>query len=279
MGDPKKIRKKYKTPRQPFEKLRIEHDLQLVGKYGLRNMREVWKHSTMLRNFRGNARKLLSLDDEDRKIGESELLGRLQRMGLIPQGATLDDVLSLQIENILERRLQTVVHKKGMATTHHHSRQMIVHGHISIGDHVVNSPSYFVNPLEEKLIAFSLASPLKKDSHKALPANVYKSKPGEDRRKSGGQRPKGGRRGPPHRRDGPKGGSGGKPTGGKPTGGKPTGSKPTDSKPKAPDAKPTASKPSAPKPSTPKPKTSDAKPATPKPATPKPKPKTEGDKK
>jgi small subunit ribosomal protein S4 len=200
MGDPKKIRKKYKTPRQPFEKHRIEHDLQIVGKYGLRNMKEVWKHSTLLRDFRSNARKLLSLEDEDRKVGESELLGRLTRMGLISQGATLDDVLSLKIENILDRRLQTLVHKKGMATTPHHSRQMIVHGHISIDNRVVNSPSYFVNPKEEKLIAFTFSSPLRKESHKALPANVYKAKP-DDRKKSS-PRPKGGGRrssGPPRK--------------------------------------------------------------------------------
>jgi small subunit ribosomal protein S9e len=27
----------YKTPRRPFEKERIDHELQLVGKYGLKN--------------------------------------------------------------------------------------------------------------------------------------------------------------------------------------------------------------------------------------------------
>lgn len=202
MGDPKKIRKKYKTPRQPFAKDRIEHDLQIVGKYGLRNMKEVWKHSTLLRHFRGNARRLLSLDDEDRKIGERELLGRLQNMGLLEQKATLDDVLSLKIEDFLERRLQTIIHKRGMATTPHHSRQMIVHGHISIDNKIVNSPSYFVKPNEEILINFSGASPFKKESHKALPTNVYKSKKADDqrrtdRRRSGGSRPRGQRRGGP----------------------------------------------------------------------------------
>ncbi|MBK5114504.1 MAG: 30S ribosomal protein S4 [Candidatus Heimdallarchaeota archaeon] len=193
MGDPRKIRKKYKTPRQPFERHRIDHDIQIVGKYGLRNMKAVWKLSTMLRNFRGNARKLLSLEDEDRKIGEQELLGRLQRMGLVSKKATLDDVLSLQIENFLERRLQTLVFKKGLATTPHHSRQMIVHGHILIGDRIAKSPSYLVSPTEESLLTFTPTSPYRKTNHKALPANVIKGKkPRVDRR---GDR----RRGPPGR--------------------------------------------------------------------------------
>lgn len=191
MGDPKRIRKKYKTPRQPFEKTRITHDLQLVGKYGLRNMKAVWKHQTMLANFRGNARRLLSHDEEDRRVGEQELLGRLHRLGLIKKNATLDNVLSLKIEDFLERRLQTMVYKTGMATTPHHARQMIVHGHIGIGDKIPKSPSYIVPLAEEKLLAFARDSPLAKTSHKALPANVYKSKkPKEDKRDDrGGRRP------------------------------------------------------------------------------------------
>ncbi len=183
MGDPRKIRKKYKTPRQPFERHRIDHDIQIVGKYGLRNMKAVWKLSTMLRNFRGNARKLLSLEDEDRKIGEQELLGRLQRMGLVTKKATLDDVLSLQIEDFLERRLQTLVFKKGFAVTPYHARQMIVHGHILIGDRIAKSPSYLVPPQEEGLLAYNTSSPYRKTSHKALPANVLKGKkPSEEKR-------------------------------------------------------------------------------------------------
>ena len=176
MGDPKRIRKKYKTPRQPFDKNRIHEELQLIGKYGLRNMKDVWKHSTVLGNFRSNARHLLSLEDEDRRTGELELLGRLQRMGLLAKNATLDDVLSLEIENLLERRLQTLIYKKGLACSPYHARQMIVHKHIMVGENIVNSPSYLVSPEEEKAIQFSSNSPFVKDSHKALPANVYKSK-------------------------------------------------------------------------------------------------------
>jgi len=181
MGDPKKFRKKYKTPRQPYVSDRIDIDLQMIGKYGLRNLREAWKNTTMLRSFRVNARKLLSLEEETRKIGEQELLGRLLRMGLVTKKATLEDVLSLKVEDFLERRLQTLVFKKGLATTPYHARQMIIHGHIAISDRVINSPSYFITPSEESQIGFSYNSPLLNASHKALPSNVYKTRPSEER--------------------------------------------------------------------------------------------------
>ncbi len=207
MGDPKRIRKKYKTPRQPFERHRIDADLALIGKYGLRNMKSVWKLNTLLAKFRSNARRLLSLEEDDRKIGEQELIGRLQRLGLLETKATLDDVLSLKIETFLERRLQTMVYKKGMATTPHHSRQMIVHGHILIGDKIAKSPSYIVPAEEEKQIVYNKNSPLAKASHKALPSNVYKSKkaPAEkkDSRRGGKPGDKRGAQRRPQRTPGP----------------------------------------------------------------------------
>lgn len=175
MGDPKRIRKKYKTPRQPFDTTRIETELQLIGKYGLRNMKYVWKHNTMLGNFRGTARHLLSLEETNRKIGEQELLGKLQRIGLLQKKATLNDVLSLQIEDVLARRLQTFVFKQGLACSPYHARQLITHGHITIHDRIIKSPGYLVPVSEEKHIAFSDVSPLKRAEHKALPANVYKA--------------------------------------------------------------------------------------------------------
>ena len=81
--------------------------------------------------------------------------------------ATLDDVLSLTLEDLLERRLQTVVVNKGLAATLDQARQFITHGHIAIAGVRVTSPSHIVLRKEEDEIQFSPNSPLSNQNHPA----------------------------------------------------------------------------------------------------------------
>lgn len=152
MGDPRKIRSKILHPKHPWVKERLTEELILVGEYGLRNKRELWRAASFLRGVRASARSYLSLTGEERVKRESELISRLYRLGLVGKDAKLDDVLSLTVSNILERRLQTIVYRKGFAKTIHSARQAIVHGKIMVGDQVVRSPGYFVARDEEPLI-------------------------------------------------------------------------------------------------------------------------------
>ena len=161
MGDPKKPRKKYSTPRMPWRSDVLVAELQLVGTYGLRNKRELWKAKTLLSNFRGQARSLLAMPEVERRVRESSFLNRLLKYALTNKSSTLDDVLSLTVEDILERRLQTIVWRKGLAKTPSQARQFIVHGHISIRDQVVKRPSMFVKSDDEDSIALRVDSPLK----------------------------------------------------------------------------------------------------------------------
>jgi len=73
----------------------------------------------------------------------------LTRKGLVKEGASLDDVLSLTVEDILGRRLQSIVFKKGMAGSPQQARQMIVHRRVSVGERLVTIPSYPVAREEE----------------------------------------------------------------------------------------------------------------------------------
>jgi small subunit ribosomal protein S4 len=156
MGDPKKPRKQYETPSHPWKADRLAAELQLVGEYGLRNKRELWRAQTILRKIRTHARKLFGLTGEVRVREERILIGRLYRMGLVEENATADDVLKLTVRDILERRLQTTVYKLGLARTIYQARQLIVHGHVYVGDRKVRSPSYHVMRREEKLIKVAL---------------------------------------------------------------------------------------------------------------------------
>ncbi len=164
MGDPKKPRKKWVGPRHPWRKEVLIEEMRLVGQYGLRNKRELWIAKTIARNFRHQARALLAYPAEIREEAEKALLRRLYKMGLLPENATLDDVLSLTTEDILERRLQTIVYKKGLARTIYQARQYIVHGHIAINGRRVTSPGYLVPRDEEELIDYAPTSPLRKQA-------------------------------------------------------------------------------------------------------------------
>ena len=148
MGQPKKQRKKYDKPFRPWDKARIDIEKRLLKEYGLRRKHELWRAEAILRNFRRRARELLGSPDEKK---EKELIAKLQKLGI--QCSTLDEVLGISINDILSRRLQTIVHKKGMANSIWHSRQVIVHGHITINGRKIKYPSYLVPISEESALS------------------------------------------------------------------------------------------------------------------------------
>lgn len=169
MGDPKFLRRLYDTPKHPWEATRMEEERKLLTKYGLKNKREFWKAQSNLRGFRRQARDLqarLRAGEPQAKRETDGLLGRLTRLGVLPVGSpTLDDVLALRVEELLERRFEWIVFRKGMSSTPNGARQLIVHGHLSIGDHRVTRPGYLVLATEEAQISYAPASPLNDDAH------------------------------------------------------------------------------------------------------------------
>lgn len=165
MGDPKKQRKKYVTPRDRWSKDRLEEELKLLGQYGLRNKHELWHQKTELSKFRGIARSLISKTPEERAKRENDLLLRLKKMGVLDQTAVLDDVLDMGIEDLLERRLQTIVFRKGLTRTVFQSRQLITHGHITIGNRRITIPGYIVPKAEEDKIIYTPQSKIANEEH------------------------------------------------------------------------------------------------------------------
>jgi small subunit ribosomal protein S4 len=143
----KKLKKQYETPTEAWNEDRIEEETELIEEFGLRNKKEVYRAESELRGLRRQARKAIAADsDEQRK----PLLDRANSLGLIKSGGDIDDVLSLNTKDILERRIQTAVERKGYADTAKEARQLVVHGHIYVDGQQVNVPGYLLTQEEEK---------------------------------------------------------------------------------------------------------------------------------
>lgn len=167
MGDPRKIRRKYSRPSHPWQRNRITSENALVKTYGLKNKTEIWRVKTQQKSAADQAKKLIAALGKQAELEKKQLISRLSRLGLIKQGTGLDDVLSLKVENFLERRLQTIVVRRGLARTLRQARQFISHEQVTVGDKIVSSPSYAVSVEEEGKIGFHPAAPVASAEHVA----------------------------------------------------------------------------------------------------------------
>ncbi len=143
----KKLKKQYDTPSEAWDEDRIEQEKELIEEFGLRNKREVYKAESELRGLRRQARKAVAADD-NKQI--QPLLDRAHSLGLIKENGSIEDVLSLDTREILNRRIQTAVERKGYADTVKEARQLVVHGHIFVDGQKVNVPGYLLTQEEEK---------------------------------------------------------------------------------------------------------------------------------
>ena len=183
MGDPKFPSKHYNTPSHPWQKVRIEQEKTLIHQYGLKNKREIWKANTKVRSMRRQARKLTAnANDEQAQKEKSLLLTKLNRLGMLEEGSGLEDILRMEPESVLDRRLQTQVYLQGLASTVKQARQLIIHGHISVEGAVNRVPGMIVTKLQEKEIRYSPLSALNSDLHPVRPGNndVYGSDTAQD---------------------------------------------------------------------------------------------------
>jgi|SRR3989344_3587467 len=155
MGSPKHQRKKYKTPIHPWSGSRILGEKDIIKNYGLQNKKEIWRAESKLLLIKKQVKRIIASSSEQSEREKMQLLSKLFRYNLIQKETKLDEILGLQINDVLERRLQTIVFKKNLAKSQIQARQFITHGHILIDNKRVTMPSYFVTRDEENKITLS----------------------------------------------------------------------------------------------------------------------------
>ena len=171
MGHPKFARPKYDTPTHPWKKTRIEEEHALKEQFGLKKiggMKEIWKVKSKLRRWRQNAMKLIGRVDSSTghfSREKSDLVESLYRRGLLGDGASLDDILQIDVELVLSRRLQSQVYYRGLASSMRQARQLVIHGHIGLGEQKMTVPSYIISRDDENILNYHHTSPLMDATH------------------------------------------------------------------------------------------------------------------
>lgn len=166
MGDPKHPKKKYAKPAHPWQGARIKEERVLMKEYGLKNKKELWKMGTILKKIKTQAKSLISKNDAEAQKEKELFLKRLARLGIISTiDVKLEDILGMSVKDILDRRLQSIFMKKGLAKSTKQARQFIKHRHVLINDKIVDIPSYLVLAEEEQSIGFNPRSALDSLEH------------------------------------------------------------------------------------------------------------------
>ena len=174
MGAPKKQRKKYSTASHPWQKERIEEESILLKEYGLKNKTEIYKMRSILKGFADQAKNLITSKTKQAEKERIALLNKLSKLGFITKTGNVDDILDLSINDIMDRRLQTLVYKKAMARSIGQARQFIVHEHIVLGNKIMTVPSYLVPVEDEQSINFVANSKLADSEHPERAVKVKK---------------------------------------------------------------------------------------------------------
>ena len=171
MGEPKFSIPRTQTPTHPWKQARIDEEHDLKERFGLKKvggMREIWREKSSLRRHRNQAMKLIGRVDssEGHYAKEKEqMLASLTRKGLLQTGADIGAVFEINVEHMLSGRLQSVVYYKGLAPSMRAARNLIVHGHICIGEQRMTVPGYHVLKEEEDSLQYSHNSPFADPEH------------------------------------------------------------------------------------------------------------------
>ncbi|MFH0905789.1 MAG: 30S ribosomal protein S4 [archaeon] len=144
MGDPRRLDRLYDVPRKIWDKARIIQDRKIMNEFGLKTKSELWKAETDVRNLRKRARQLLAGNIDNSDSRTKEIVDKLYNLGILPKDSKVEDVLKLDANDYLERRLQTLVFRRGLALTATQARQLITHGHIAVNGKKRTSPGSLI---------------------------------------------------------------------------------------------------------------------------------------
>ena len=122
----------------------------------MKNKKEIWKADAEIGRMRKRAKTLITKTQEE----QEKFINKLKKGGF--KVSSISDILALSTEDVLRRRLQSIVSKKKNIPVKS-ARQLIVHKHISVEGKKINIPSYKVPADKEDKIEITIKMKIKKE--------------------------------------------------------------------------------------------------------------------
>jgi small subunit ribosomal protein S4 len=183
MGDPGRQRKKYQVPSHPWRGERIAEENILEKEYGTKNKTEIYRLQSLLSKFKREAKRLIAIHTEQAELEKKRLLSKLESLKLLSPGAKLDNVLAMSIKDLMERRIQTLLLRKGMARSVKQARQFITHKHVMVKGKLITSPSTLLAADEEATLEFVSTSALANPAHPEREIKKKAEEPQKEKKK------------------------------------------------------------------------------------------------
>jgi len=154
-----------------YDKSRIEDENKLVDQYGLKNKREIWKAEFAIAKIRRQAKNLITASEEEKQV----FIKKLNSQGFKVE--KIADVLALNKEDLLKRRLQSLIIQQGYKPKD--ARQLITHKHVAIDGKKINVPGMRIKVDEESKIKVLIARRIAKPGEKPIEPKNVEEKNGE----------------------------------------------------------------------------------------------------
>merc|ERR1712203_1283352 len=136
-----------RQPKNNFDKVSFDREIFLIGDYGIKNKKEIYRYCSLISKIRNAARILIKSDlceiNNNRKAHEFKR--KLVKVGILDSDyCCFQKLFSININFFLSRRLQTIVRNNGISISIHNSRVIIRQKHILVEKVLVHFPSFQV---------------------------------------------------------------------------------------------------------------------------------------
>jgi U3 small nucleolar ribonucleoprotein protein IMP3 len=139
-------------------------EAQVIRRYQLQDREDYMKYNKIVGMVTKLVNKIRSLpkEDEVRQKLSVSLMQKLYNMGVVSKESSLTAAENLTVSSFCRRRLPVVMVRLKMSETLREATQLIEHGHVRVGPHVITDQAFLVTRTFEDYVTWVDSSKIKR---------------------------------------------------------------------------------------------------------------------